>query len=99
MSRNGGYAIMDLKGYSFQRDVAVNVDSSVFAITQRTKPIMISGLKLDGLLLPDFYAIFTSSTLDDITTAESKIELRSIILTIAISHNNTTNLTTFTIAI
>lgn len=100
MSRNGGYAIMDLSMYSFTSTSLeeVRVDSSIFDITQRTKPVLISGLTLDNILLPDFYALFTSATAAGHTAAESQVTTRTHTYNITITHNNSTNITTMAVS-
>ena len=98
MSRNGGYAIMDLSKYSFTSLEEVGVDSSIFDITQHTKPVLISGLTLDKLLLPDFYVMFTSTTVDEFTNAETSVATRNHTFNITIRHDNSTNLTTMTVS-
>lgn len=98
MSRNGGYAIMDLSKYSFTSLEEVRVDSSIFDITQRTKPVLISGLTLDNILLPDFYALFTSATAAGHTAAESQVTTRTHTYNITITHNSSTNITTMAVS-
>lgn len=98
MSRNGGYAIMDLSKYSFTSTEEVGVDPSVFDITQCNKPVLISGLTLDNILLPDFYALFISTTVAGNTTAETEIATRTHTYNITIIHNNNTNTTIMTVS-
>lgn len=99
MSRNGGYAIMDLKGYAFTSGTAKNVDLSLFAITQRDKPILISGLKVGDTLYPDFYATFTSTTVSVVTSAAAEKRLHSATMTIVIQHDSGRNLTSMTVTV
>ena len=92
MSRNGGYAIMDLKGVAFTSGTAKTV-AGVFAITQRNKAILISGLKVGTTLYPDFYATFTSATVSTTTTATAEKRLYGATMTIAITNASTSNMT------
>lgn len=92
MSRNGGYAIMDLKNEAFTSGTAKTV-TGVFPITQRKKAVLISGLKVGTVYYPDFYAVFTSATADSVTTATAEIRLDGATMTIAISNATSTNMT------
>lgn len=92
MSRNGGYAIMDLKGYDFMSGSAVT-NTEVFPITQRKKAVLVSGLKVYSTLYPDFYAVFTSTTADSVTTAKAEVRLSGAKITIEISNASSRNMT------
>lgn len=94
MSRNGGYSIMDLSKYSFTISTEVGVDSSVFDITQRTKPVLISGFTLDNVLMPDFYVLFISTAQGGVTSAEATFTMRIHKYIITVRHDSSTNLTT-----
>lgn len=98
MSKNGGYAIMDLRKYSFTSQEEVDVDSSVFDITQRTKPVLISGLTLDKVLMPDFYALFLSTTLDGVTSANAAVTAQNHTIHITVRYDSSTNLTTMNVS-
>ena len=92
MSRNGGYAIMDLKNEDFTSGTAKTV-AGVFAITQRDKAVLISGLKVGTTLYPDFYVTFTSATVSTTTTATAEKRLYGATMTIAITNASTNNMT------
>lgn len=99
MSRNGGYAIMDLSKYSFTISTEVGVDSSVFDITQRTKPVLISGFTLDNVLIPDFYVMFLSTTQGDVTSAQATFTTLIHKYIITVRHDSSTNLTVMLVQI
>lgn len=91
MSRNGGYAIMDLKNEAFTSGTAKTV-VGVFPITQLHKAVLISGLKVGTTTYPDFYVTFTSVTVSIKTTATAEKRLYGAKMTIAITNSSTSNM-------
>ena len=97
MSKNGGYAIMDLKGRYFMPGNAVTIPD-VFPITQRKKAVLISGLRVYETRYPDFYAIFTSTTADSVTTAKAEVRISGATIKIEITNQEARNVSVAVIA-
>lgn len=59
MSRNGGYKIIDLKNKELKDggDVGVVFEGIYDAIEGTRKPLLISGLNIDGKEIHDFYGL------------------------------------------
>lgn len=51
---NGGYQIIDLTGIDLSRITVVDQVKNV------TKPMLIHGLKVQGVLIPDFWYVYTT---------------------------------------
>lgn len=92
MSKTGGYAIMDLKEYTFTSGTAQTV-TDVFPITQRKKVVLISGLTVEGTTYPDFFGLFSSDTSGDVTTASAVFRLVGGTLEITITDADSNNMT------
>lgn len=57
MSRNGGYKIIDLKNKELKPGVGMVFEGIYDAIEGTRKPILISGLNLNGKEIHDFYVV------------------------------------------
>lgn len=62
MSYNGGYKIINLEGYSFTSNVGITVDGIFEQIESNNKPILVSGLEIDGVEVKDFFTLFNVSS-------------------------------------
>lgn len=61
MSRNGGYIILDLKGYALTSGVASAFDGAYeIAANPYGKATLISGLAVGDVTYPDFFAPFVA---------------------------------------
>lgn len=56
MSRNGGYKIIDLKNKELKINVGMVYDGIYDEIESTRKPLLISGLNIDGDEYHDFYS-------------------------------------------
>lgn len=57
MSRNGGYKIIDFKNKELKDGVGMVFEGIYDAIEGTRKPLLISGLNLDGQEIHDFYGL------------------------------------------
>lgn len=62
MSYNGGYKIVNLEGFSFTSGVGQTVKGIYENIENTNKPILVSGLEIDGVEIKDFFTLFSVSS-------------------------------------
>ena len=55
----GGYQILDLKNTNFTLGTGVKVSGAFKTILETKKPILVSGIVIDGTAYNDTYVVFT----------------------------------------
>lgn len=85
MSNKGGYKIINLKGQAFVKGTAKTVKGLYALIEETDKPILISGLNLDGSEIDDFYVLFLVKSnkyvgydIEDITGTTMKVNVFTV---------------------